>query len=615
MPADGLGGSARRVSTPRRRRSSLAALLDTPQRVRQIFERKHSIVHDERHHQHGIFGAILAGDVAEVLQSVQDDCTALERVDAVGATPVHFAFLTRKTDIGKELVMRYPHCATYLYGAGPYVGENVLHIAIMQQNVDLVAWLLRANPTLLNAEVVGEFFAPGGMVYFGGYPLLFAVSSNQRDVLQTILDTHTWAKDEELRNQITLSDRYGNTALHMAVVHDLPDMYDFVLECAAAAAGPAGGDEDDEDDEALGFRHWANHERLTPLALAAAMGKVRMFQHILQKETVTIWVYGPVVCHMVPLSGLDQPVLQRSGAAHFQVAQKTAIECICAGATRPLTNCLKAPRGRVPHDALQARRELVMTDVVRVVLERKWRAFARRKFYSDLALALVAQLLWILSTFVPDHYADGGDRGGGGFGAIVACEAAVAACVLFKLVSSGRGAVFRRRGRVSHSADGPIAWKNRVSAVFCALYVAAWALRLAGLAAAGAVVASFAALAGWLHVFFFLLGFPATGPFVITIKEMIEQDMRRFLGVFSVVVLGYTTALYLLNNDGFGADVFFRYMIELTLLGIAGVWPVSKFISVGSGPLHPRGMAREMRRLGSGLEGLVSPVATLFGGH
>ena len=580
MPSDASGGGVEAGSSPLIRRSSFKVAWRTPkQKVCSVFKSTQITIRDERQHHQGLFGAILAGDLAQVLDLVEHNCTCLEQVDAVGATPVHFAFLRRKTNIGKELVLRYPHCATYTYGQGPYLGENILHIAIMQQNVDLVRWLLGANPALLNAEVVGKFFAPAGMVYFGGYPLLFAVSSNQREVLQTILNTRARDSEEELKNHITVVDRYGNTALHMTVIHDLPDMYDLVLEVAEKLEEP----DCEYDDDTIAFRRWANHQRLTPLALAAAMGKVRMFQHILQKETVTIWEYGPVICHMVPLSGLEQPVTQSfSGRSSekFCVVQRTALECICSDA--PLTNCLKTKGGRVPHEALQARRELVMNDVIQVVLERKWQTFAQRKFYSEFALTLTAQLLWIISTFIPNHYANGGNRSDHSveFGLTVACEALVVVCLVFKVIRSSRGAVFQRTV-LMHSAQGLIAFKNWVLRGFCVLYITAWALRLAFVTEAGAVCASFAALVGWLHVFFFLLGFRATGPFVITIKEMIQFDMKRFFGVFSVVTFAYVAALYLLSNDGFGVDVFFRYMVELILFGIGGIWPVSNYTEAG----------------------------------
>lgn len=40
-----------------------------------------------------------------------------------------------------------------------------------------------------------------------------------------------------LRNSVFATDRFGNGALHLAVVHDLPQMYDFILERRAGRGG------------------------------------------------------------------------------------------------------------------------------------------------------------------------------------------------------------------------------------------------------------------------------------------------------------------------------------------------------------------------------------------
>ena len=97
------------------------------------------------------------------------------------------------------------------------------------QDLALVEWLLARHPQLLNHETVGGFFVPSGDAYFGGYPLLFAVACNQRDVLQCILATNALPN---LKNDIFLADQYGNTALHLTVIYDLPEMYLLVLQIA-----------------------------------------------------------------------------------------------------------------------------------------------------------------------------------------------------------------------------------------------------------------------------------------------------------------------------------------------------------------------------------------------
>ena len=167
----------------------------------------------------GMVDAILTNNVAEVRRMVDNDPSILEERDAVGAAPVHLAFLLQQDDIGKDLVSRYPHCTTLVYGPGVYFGENILHIAIIRQEVSLVHWLLDTNLGLLNAETKGDFFAPSGDAYFGGYPLLFAVASNQWDLLRKIVDTRNVERPPEcppLMNSIFLVDQYGNRSYNVA---------------------------------------------------------------------------------------------------------------------------------------------------------------------------------------------------------------------------------------------------------------------------------------------------------------------------------------------------------------------------------------------------------------
>ena len=102
---------------------------------------------------------------------------------------------------------------------------------------------------------------------------MFAVATNQTTILDRILATRA-ADGMDLHNSLVDRDAFGNTCLHVAVIHDLPRMYDAVLERA--------------EREGLNtdrMQCTPNNERLTPMALAAAMGQVRMFEHILMRST------------------------------------------------------------------------------------------------------------------------------------------------------------------------------------------------------------------------------------------------------------------------------------------------------------------------------------------
>ena len=61
---------------------------------------------------------------------------------------------------------------------------------------ELVEWLLEKDPELLNAEAIGGLFKPDGDAYLGGYPLLFAVSCDQMQMVQKLLEAKREYGDE-----------------------------------------------------------------------------------------------------------------------------------------------------------------------------------------------------------------------------------------------------------------------------------------------------------------------------------------------------------------------------------------------------------------------------------
>jgi ankyrin repeat protein len=84
-------------------------------------------------------------------------------------------------------------------------------------------------------------------------------------------------------------DEFGNTALHMCVIHDQADMYDFLVDYCAAS-------------EAV-----RNHGGLTPLCLAAHMGKSDMLQHVYNRRRRAFYSFGKV-CAVSSLQESGCPV-------------------------------------------------------------------------------------------------------------------------------------------------------------------------------------------------------------------------------------------------------------------------------------------------------------------
>ena len=54
----------------------------------------------------------------------------------------------------------------------------------------------------------------------------------------------------------------------------------------------------------------------------------------------------------------------------------------------------------------------------------------------------------------------------------------------------------------------------------------------------------------WVRIYFFLMGFDSTGPFVITIYRIVSKDVPYFLYFYLVVLAAFACALTSLINDG-----------------------------------------------------------------
>ncbi|KAF1319848.1 Proteasome assembly chaperone 2, partial [Globisporangium splendens] len=219
-----------------------------------------------------IFNAVKRNAIDDAMALIEENEYCLLLRDSAGATPVHIAFLFGHYELGKQIVMKSKRFATLTYSyldpdavdPSPYEGENILHIAIAHRKPSLALWLLREVPELINAEATGSFFRPTKACYFGGAPLLFALSSNQINVALDILDAAERLKtnksqDEPVKEGTTvlkvdsqqsrsaqvfadtsifMCDRFGNNVLHLAVIHDLSNVYNFALLYAIRLLSP-----------------------------------------------------------------------------------------------------------------------------------------------------------------------------------------------------------------------------------------------------------------------------------------------------------------------------------------------------------------------------------------
>eukprot|EP00668_Euglena_longa_P003049 GGOE01003561.1.p1 GENE.GGOE01003561.1~~GGOE01003561.1.p1 ORF type:complete len:665 (-),score=190.39 GGOE01003561.1:20-2014(-) len=427
---------------------------------------------------------------------------------------------------------------------------------------DLVEWLLDHQPSLVNAETTGHFFDPGGTCYFGGLPLLFAVATNQSRMVELILDA---VAEEPLVNHPCVADRFGNNSLHMAVIYDLPEMYDLILNVVQRRYAL----------DARQVQMQVNKECLAPLALAAAMGRVRMFQHILCKTMVGLWSFGPVTSRMIPLRGLEQPALVHTSHGELRLSgHRLALGCMCAAENEQVTQCIPFVGGTVGDEVYKGRLDIIMLLEVQQLLDQKWERFGKRIYYSKLAVVFLTQVLWMVSTMIPNHYSV--DPGNLRLypvenGVIITLEVFVLLFVVRRLLWDAFRLAHYGLGYFAKS-KGVMALNDCIGVLFCTTWLVGAALRVAGnYPRVEAIFTATACLVGWAYMFIFLVGFRSTGPFIIMIYETIRVDLRKFLAVYFTVLLGFTMAIHsAVYDDSPSPENFFWTLRNLFIIGSIG---------------------------------------------
>jgi len=65
------------------------------------------------------------------------------------------------------------------------------------------------------------------------------------------------------------------------------------------------------------------------------------------------------------------------------------------------------------------------------------------------------------------------------------------------------------------------------------------------------IVLAIVSIIGWGYMFFFVMAFQLTGPFVFMIYEMLVNDVLRFCVIYMVFLAGFSQAFFVLfNNNG-----------------------------------------------------------------
>uniref|UniRef100_A0A8D0AYQ7 Transient receptor potential cation channel, subfamily V, member 4 n=1 Tax=Sander lucioperca TaxID=283035 RepID=A0A8D0AYQ7_SANLU len=399
-----------------------------------------------------------------------------------------------------------------------YRGQTALHIAIERRCKQYVELLVEKGADV-HAQARGRFFQPrdeGGYFYFGELPLSLAACTNQPDIVHYL--TENPHKKADLRRQ----DSRGNTVLH-ALVHIadntkdntrfLTKMYDLLLIKSAKLYPDCS------------LETVFNNDGMSPLMMAAKMGKIGVFQHIIRREIkdeevrhlsrkFKDWAYGPVYSSLYDLSSLDT----------------------CGEEPSVLEILVYNSRNENRH-------EMLAVEPINELLRAKWQKFAAVTFYISVVSYLITMIIFTLVAYYrptqetvgpPYPYTTSFDY------LRMAGEIITLASGIFFFLTNIKDLFLKKcPGVKSLFIDGSF---QLLYFIYSVLIIVTAALYLSGIKDYVAVMV-FALVLGWMNTLYFTRGLKLTGTYSIMIQKILFKDLFRFLLVYVLFMIGYASAL------------------------------------------------------------------------
>eukprot|EP01060_Flectonema_neradi_P017747 TRINITY_DN2458_c0_g1_i1.p1 TRINITY_DN2458_c0_g1~~TRINITY_DN2458_c0_g1_i1.p1 ORF type:complete len:961 (+),score=160.78 TRINITY_DN2458_c0_g1_i1:423-2885(+) len=529
-------------------------------------------------------GMVRHGDLEGIQQLSRESPAALYVKDGCGANILHQSLLingAKQRQIACWLLDNHGDLLEQPYSSDVFEGEVGLHFPIVHRDVPLARLLLARYPEALRCRARGTFFQdPAEGCFFGEYPVMFAASTNQPDLVTTFLEVGERCINLSKSDHLQFRDNQHNTIFHLCVHHNLPDMYDFVEQlCTRICPEFISG----------GMHTLVNAEGFTPFTLAAKLGREEIFNHLLKRCSITEWSYGPVNCRKVALIELDRPrTADPQGKGVLQILEEE-------GHSRLLMHPLIQQLQQEKWDKFAGRYFMNRVLIVAAFLEMFFLANVMRSgsdgspslslwviVLSALAgIACKRSIEFLLSESPSTSHPDTVSIYGVSFGLsllviapsvpVIAkiAEVVVLCGALWKGIREFRE-MWHNTVQEYFSGKGAQLMENILSLCYVSCVITATAARYFSQASLEDLTLAFASLTSWAYVLWLLLGFRKTGPFVIMIWKMLLSDLIRFLIIFAAFLFGFAQTFFILfDESGFERFMYRVHVCFVALLGQA----------------------------------------------
>lgn len=463
-----------------------------------------------------------------------ENCEVYQR-GAMGETALHIAALYDNLEAALLLMDAAPQLVFEPMTSELYEGQTALHIAIVNQNVNLVRALL-AHGASVTARATGMAFrrSPHNLLYFGEHPLAFAACVGNEELVRLLIE-----HGADIRAQ----DSLGNTVLHLLILQPNKtfacQMYSLLLSYDGL-----GG-------HLQSLELVPNHQGLTPFKLAGVEGNTVMFQHLMQKRKHIQWTYGPLTSTLYDLTEIDSSGDEQSLLELIVTTKKReARQILDQTPVKELVSLKWKRYGRPYFCVLGAIYLLYIICFTMCCVYRPLKPRSCNRTSPRDNTLLQQKLLQEAYTTPKDNIRLAGE--------LVTVIGAVV-ILLIEIPDIFRVGVTRFFGQTI--LGGPF---HVLIITYACMVLVTLVMRLTN--ASGEVVPmSFALVLGWCNVMYFARGFQMLGPFTIMIQKMIFGDLMRFCWLMAVVILGFASAFYIIfqTEDPNELGHFYDYPMAL----------------------------------------------------
>ncbi|XP_071961423.1 transient receptor potential cation channel subfamily V member 5-like [Antedon mediterranea] len=460
-------------------------------------------------------------------------CWDLNRRGEVGETILHLCFLNNTEHhraLAHTIMECYPQMALDIYEGPEYYGEGMLHMAIINNDIESVNLLIHTYFVPINQRATGRFFCPKdlkdkamveknlktskfeGETYFGEYPLAFAASVGSTEIYDIILNASVSGKSS---GEVDPNDQdnFGNTVLHMIVIHNQVHMFNYV---ASHNKMPANYE-------------IRNKAGLTPMELSFQLGRSQLFSNLLDLASVPQWSFGNITYAAYPLSLID--TIGKNGETN----ENSALRIIVRGET-------------------QEHLEMLDGEIINTLLMEKWKTYARNKFYFKFVWALLHLCLLSIAVYLRPKGDLMSSDPDGGLARFNICMVRWVAeiCVLIGCVAKtvieireiiSRGSI---KSYLKSLYMMPAKSAFLISIIMLYLCVP---FRLCRLKNVEETFLSILLPFSWCYILFFYRAMKRLGPFIHMIYEMLMGDLLRFSIIYTIFIFMFSQVFFYMYKE------------------------------------------------------------------